>query len=210
MKIASLLSLFVCMLSTSLENLNSKQELPHKAFYFVRHGITEWNVLTKQQGQADIPLNDTGRKQVKDLSELCNSLPITHFCSSTLCRASETMQILNNARTVKLPEYCYDDLKEQGKGKLEGITQKEWELIPRAEINAQMENKDLFQKRTLRVMCEILSKPGTPCIIAHSNNLRCIGKLTGCSINAIPHDTIWLFEPPSADSTTWKMAEYKP
>ncbi len=33
--------------------------------YVVRHGQTEWNVLKKMQGFADIPLNEKGKEQAE-------------------------------------------------------------------------------------------------------------------------------------------------
>ncbi len=182
------------------------EKIPSKPFYFTRHGMTEWNVLGKQQGQTDIPLNGAGREQVKKLRSLTDTLAITHFCSSTLSRAYETMAILNSSRN--LPEYRFDALKEQGKGALEGITEAEWKRLPKAKITAEIENKDTFRQRTESVLHKILSQPGTPCIVAHSNNLRCIGNLLGCPIKAIPHNVIWHFEP-SLDGNTWKVTELK-
>ena len=35
--------------------------------YFVRHGETEWNVKKKIQGKTDIPLNENGIRQAKEL-----------------------------------------------------------------------------------------------------------------------------------------------
>ena len=35
----------------------------------IRHGITEWNSLGKAQGVSDIPLNDIGRKQAKNIGD---------------------------------------------------------------------------------------------------------------------------------------------
>ncbi len=204
MRINVLLGIIFYSISYSILACDA-EKISCKPFYFVRHGMTEWNMLSKQQGKADIPLNDTGREQVRKLRPLCETLPITHFCSSTLSRAFETMKILNSSRN--LFEYSFDDLQEQGKGSLEGITEKEWKQLSRDVIDAAMENKDLFKQRTERVLREILSEPGRPCIVAHSNNLRCIGKLLGCEVKDIPHDVIWHFEP-LADGS-WKMTELK-
>jgi broad specificity phosphatase PhoE len=183
------------------------QEIPLKSFYLVRHGITQWNLDTKQQGQTDIPLHEKGIKQAEDLRGVCNDLPISHFWSSTLSRAHQTMKILNRSRN--LPEFVDRDLMEQGKGSLEGITQAEWEALDRAVINEQMEDKELFTQRTERILVKILSQEGCPCIVAHSNNIRCITQLLGLKIKSIPHDVIWYFECPTRSDGAWKMTILK-
>ena len=37
--------------------------------YLFRHGQTEWNLLHKMQGHRDIPLNETGLKEAKNLNK---------------------------------------------------------------------------------------------------------------------------------------------
>ena len=37
--------------------------------FVVRHGQTEWNVLKKMQGSADIPLNEKGIEQAYQTKE---------------------------------------------------------------------------------------------------------------------------------------------
>ena len=78
--------------------MTTAQLRPGVTLYLVRHGETDWNKQARYQGQADIPLNDTGRRQAaRNGGILRNLLPqIAHadFVSSPLSRARETMEIL--------------------------------------------------------------------------------------------------------------------
>ena len=38
--------------------------------YFVRHGETDWNVKKKIQGKTDVPLDETGKQQAKELADM--------------------------------------------------------------------------------------------------------------------------------------------
>ena len=62
-----------------------------KRFYFIRHGMTDWNKNGFVQGSSyDIPLNNEGRNQAAYAAEELSALPITCIASSHLCRASST------------------------------------------------------------------------------------------------------------------------
>ena len=71
---------------------------PGVTLYFVRHGETDWNKDQRYQGQADVPLNDTGRIQAARngviLKTLMPDIANADFVSSPLSRAIETMEIL--------------------------------------------------------------------------------------------------------------------
>ena len=58
----------------------------------VRHGETDWNLQWKVQGQTDIPLNETGIKQAKEVGQMIieNHSDINAIYASDLTRAVQT------------------------------------------------------------------------------------------------------------------------
>lgn len=175
-------------------------DLPRKPFYCMRHGLTSWNLLLKSQGQTDIPLHSLGKQQAEYLRRACEKLPITHFYTSPLSRAYETMKMLNTS--LQLPEYIHDGLIERSMGSLEGVTAKVWYTLDKTLIDAQLENKEIFEARTAQALNDILSIPGTPFIVAHSQTIRVIEQLVGCSVKHISGVVLY-FEPQEDD--TWKI-----
>lgn len=64
---------------------------------FARHCQTAWNAEGRIQGHADIPLNDLGRRQAKELSQRLAAVKISKVYSSDLSRAIETAQHVQNS-----------------------------------------------------------------------------------------------------------------
>ena len=58
--------------------------------YLIRHGQTDWNRAGKIQGMRDIPLNETGRQQARQLAEGMADRPVARVFTSRLKRARET------------------------------------------------------------------------------------------------------------------------
>ncbi len=56
----------------------------------VRHGQTAWNVEEIFRGRADIPLNETGKKQADLLADFLSTPPVEAVYSSPLRRAYDT------------------------------------------------------------------------------------------------------------------------
>ncbi|MWV44702.1 histidine phosphatase family protein [Paenibacillus sp. HJL G12] len=104
----------------------------------IRHGLTDWNMLGKIQGQSDIPLNDEGRKQAELLAErLQNEEYVWDFViSSKLSRAEETGEII--ASKLRIPMLEPDSrLNERSFGQVEGLTLAERESKWGREWNQQ-------------------------------------------------------------------------
>ncbi len=62
--------------------------------FVVRHGQTEWNVLKKMQGSADISLNDRGIEQAHLTKENLKDNNIDFIFCSPLIRAKQTAKII--------------------------------------------------------------------------------------------------------------------
>lgn len=88
--------------------------------YVVRHGQTEWNVLKKMQGFADIPLNEKGKEQAEETKLNLGNIHFDMIFCSPLIRAKQTAEIINNDRNLNI---MFDDrLIERNYGEFEGVS----------------------------------------------------------------------------------------
>ena len=69
--------------------------------HLVRHGETDWNREGRFQGVQDIPLNEEGRRQARQLAATWRE-PAEVLVASPLARARETAEILGSALGLKL------------------------------------------------------------------------------------------------------------
>lgn len=142
-------------------------------FYFVRHGETEWNVKKKIQGKTDIPLNEKGVQQAKDLakrlskSQKNGEFHVVKAYTSPQLRAAKTAQIV--ADELGISCIALDDLREMDLGEWEGSN---WDIIEatygdtyhywnehrRYTHTPGGENYDEVLARTLVALEEILSR----------------------------------------------------
>jgi probable phosphoglycerate mutase len=86
----------------------------------IRHGETTWNVQTRIQGQLDIGLNETGRRQAQRLALACAGERLDAIYSSDLVRAWDTARAV--ARGARLEVRTDAGLRERGFGIFEGLT----------------------------------------------------------------------------------------
>jgi broad specificity phosphatase PhoE len=123
---------------------------PGISIYFVRHGETDWNALSRYQGQADVPMNDVGRAQAQRNGEALRALMpgIAHcrYVASPLLRARETMEIVRAAMGLEPRAYELDArLKEIHYGHWQGIYAAELPGIDAAGVEARA--RDTFRWR---------------------------------------------------------------
>jgi broad specificity phosphatase PhoE len=102
--------------------------------YYVRHGLTDWNVEQRLQGRHDVPLNREGRAQAMRCGEILRDLLVRDgrapddldYVSSPLIRARETMELMRAALGLEPGSYRVDArLAEISFGEWEGLTYEE-------------------------------------------------------------------------------------
>ena len=67
-----------------------------------RHGQTEWNLLGKVQGKADIELNKKGMQQAEETRYYLENEKIDLILCSPLKRAVQTAEIINQGRNIPM------------------------------------------------------------------------------------------------------------
>ena len=79
--------------------LATRESIPRKAFYFIRHGETKWNTQqilnsdTDANANIDTGLTDFGRQQAINVRKEIAALPLRAVCCSPLQRAKETRDL---------------------------------------------------------------------------------------------------------------------
>ncbi len=119
--------------------------------HVVRHGETDYNKEGRYVGRTDVPLNDTGREQVKTLAAELKQLGISSLTCSPLLRAKETATIIaNELRLTRI--YSDRTFIERQLGVYEGLTKQE----------AQEKYPDFYAQNITRLMDEAPPKGETP------------------------------------------------
>ncbi len=88
-----------------------------------RHGQTAYNIQRRFQGQADVPLDDVGRRQAAEAARYLAAMRPSAIFSSDLSRASATAAAL--AALTGLSVQLDKDLRERSGGSWEGLTEAE-------------------------------------------------------------------------------------
>jgi probable phosphoglycerate mutase len=162
--------------------------------FIIRHGQTDWNAEYRLQGQQDIPLNPTGRRQATEngakLKRVAGDLSAYAFVSSPLQRARETMELIRTAAGFDTQGYSIDErLKEISFGDWEGWTNAEiaardpgrieeryadkWDFIPPGEKG------ESYEILSWRVGSWLKDVDRPTVAVCHGGVIRCIFKLTG-------------------------------
>lgn len=95
-----------------------------RRLYLARHGETEWNALGKLQGHTDIPLNERGKQQARELAAGVRGAGIGSVITSDLLRSHQTGTIVAEVLGLAAPRVL-PELRERKFGIFEGLTRDE-------------------------------------------------------------------------------------
>lgn len=148
--------------------------------FLVRHGATEWNEMKRAQGQADIELNDEGRKQAIHAAAELADVDVTAVYASDLKRAVDTAQAIAERHGVAVVTDAA--LREIDQGDWQGLSvdeiRKGWPGLwgparhysprPNGESPAQV------RRRALAVLRAIVEEHphGGVVIVSHGGTIR--------------------------------------
>ena len=104
--------------------------------YFIRHGLDDESYIG---GWSNIPLMDTGRKQIKDSANwIKENLNIKEIISSDILRARESALII--ASILNIDVTYLEPLREQNKGIYNGLERKKLKQVDKTFIkNVQVD-----------------------------------------------------------------------
>ena len=156
-------------------------------WYLVRHGETDWNLTERIQGQVDVTLNATGRRQVSHLTRRLEDVRIDAIYSSDLVRTHETAQIIAADRDIAIA--TDPDLREFSFGEWEGLTSEEVEARQPGAMAERMSagneafaapgGEDTWQVlERVRSFCERTAERHDPSedilVVAHGGSIRAL------------------------------------
>ncbi|MGJ9458726.1 histidine phosphatase family protein [Oceanobacillus sp. CF4.6] len=150
----------------------------------IRHGTTAWNKELRAQGSSDIPLDEEGLMQAKQVAERLNSEKWNVIYSSDLSRARQTAEAI--AIKTGIPVQVDSRLRELGGGLIEGTTEEErirkWGSEWRS-LDLDMETSESLIARGTSFMEDIMEKHENQkiLIVSHGAFLRRLLK------NIVPH-----------------------
>lgn len=181
-----------------------------RAFWFLRHGETDWNARGLSQGNVDVPLNAVGREQAVRAAAALHALRgerrVATIVSSTLGRARDTAQTV--ADTLGLPFDLDPDLREVGFGVQEGQPMSEWfdHWVAGALTPEGAESFAALRVRAVGAINRAVARPGPVLVVAHGALWRAFRQAANLPANVRTPNALPLWvEPPAPGETAWRF-----
>ena len=173
--------------------------------YLVRHGQTAWNVGEIFRGRADIPLDETGRREAGLAGEALREATIHAVYSSPLSRSFETAQYI--AKFRNLPVEPLEAIIDISYGDWEGLSNEKvresypelhklWHEHPHKVRFPRGESLDEVRARTMTAVSRLMvkHKDQTIVLVAH----RVPNKVICCGLIGLDNSHFWRIQQDTA------------
>jgi probable phosphoglycerate mutase len=168
--------------------------------YFIRHGETDWNAQARYQGQADVPMNETGRAQARrngeTLRRLLPDIASADFIASPLSRARETMQIVRATLGLEPDGFQVDErLKEAHYGDWQGTLAADLPRLDAEGIKARTRDPfrwrpqggESYEDLTARTLPWLAAITRDAVVVSHGGVSRVLrGHILGLDVATVP------------------------
>jgi broad specificity phosphatase PhoE len=164
--------------------------------FYVRHGLTDWNIEGRLQGQRDVALNERGRAQAVECGEILRDLSAREgrlpqslgYVSSPLLRARTTMELVRATLGLPGSGYAVDErLGEISFGEWEGLTyldvlKRDKDVVAKREGNKwrfQPPGGESYEQLAVRVGAWYATVARDTVVTAHGGTARALIGLLG-------------------------------
>lgn len=182
--------------------------------YVVRHGQTAWNLEEVFRGRMDIPLDETGKKEVHLAGEAIKDETLHAIYSSPLSRSMETAENIAKFQNVEVTPL--DAIIDISYGEWEGVglveVQKKypdlyalWLKAPHKVTFPNGESLEAVRVRTMGAVKNLLEKHTNEniALVAH----RVPNKVICCSLIGIDMSNFWRIQQDTASTNLFKYKD---
>ena len=182
--------------------------------YLVRHGQTAWNLKEVFRGRMDIPLDETGKKEVHLAGEAIKDETLHAIYSSPLSRSMETAE--NIAKFQNIEVTPLEAIIDISYGEWEGVSREEvqkkypdlydlWLKAPQKVTFPNGESLEAVRMRTMEAIENLLEKHPNEniALVAH----RVPNKVICCSLIGIDISNFWRIQQDTASTNLFKYKD---
>jgi broad specificity phosphatase PhoE len=173
--------------------------------YLVRHGQTAWNVGEVFRGRADIPLDETGKKEAQLAGEALKDVNLNAIYSSPLSRSVETAE--NIAKFHGLPVTHLGAIIDISYGDWEGMSRADveerypdlyrlWVEEPHKVQFPRGESLEEVRSRTMAALDKLVLKREDENIVLVAH--RVPNKVICCAVLGLDNSNFWRIQQDTA------------
>ncbi len=180
--------------------------LTRQAFWFLRHGETDWNARNLAQGNVDIPLNPVGQAQAQTAAKLLANRGIRTIISSPLSRAHDTA--LAAAEVIGQPVLIDPELHEVTFGDHEGQPMlAKWfdDWVAGLFTPNGAESFDVLRIRVVAAINNALRHEAPVLVVGHGAVFRAVRAAMNLPPNLRTPNAVPLFCQPGAGDEPWTL-----